>query len=62
MQCFIPFSEELVEQHPDLLRTGLVPYSEEFMSYEMQFEVLSPIEAANMDSTGFSKPATLKVL
>ncbi len=62
MQCFIPFSEELVEQHPDLMEAGLVPYREEFMSYEMKFEVLSPKEAANMDSTGFSNKVTVKVL
>ena len=62
MQCFIPFSEELVEQHPELMDAGLVPYREEFMDYAMQFEVLTPTEAANMDSTGFSGKATLKVL
>ena len=62
MQCFIPFSEELVEQHPELMEAGLVPYREEYMDYAMKFEVLSPAEAANMESTGFCGKEKLKVL
>ena len=42
MQCFIPFSEEMLEQHPELLAGGLVPFREEFLNYTMEFEVLSP--------------------
>ena len=42
MQCFIPFSEEVLEQHPELLAGGLVPFREEFLNYTMEFEVLSP--------------------
>ena len=62
MQCFIPFSEELVEQHPELMEAGLVPYREEFMKYVMQFEVLTPTEAANMETTGFTSNVKLKLL
>jgi hypothetical protein len=62
MQCFIPFSEELVEQHPELMEAGLVPYREEFMKHMMQFEVLTPTEAANMETTGFTSNVKLKVL
>ncbi|MCP4791475.1 MAG: hypothetical protein GY881_14675 [Gammaproteobacteria bacterium] len=62
MQCFIPFSEELVEQYPELKEASLVPYCEDFMDYTMKFEVLTPAEAANMDSTGFAGKEKLKVL
>ena len=62
MQCFIPFSEELVEQHPELMEAGLVPYREEYMDYAMTFEVFSPAEAANTESTGFCGKEKLKVL
>ena len=41
MQCFIPFSEEVLEQHPELLAGGLVPFREEFLNYTIEFEVLS---------------------
>ena len=62
MQCFIPFSEELVEQHPELMDASLVPYREEFMDYAMKFEVLTSEEAANMESTGFYGKEKLKAL
>ena len=45
MQCFIPFSEEVLEQHPELLAGSLVPFREEFLNYTMEFEVLSPNQA-----------------
>ena len=48
MQCFIPFSEEVLEQHPELLAGGLVPFREEFLNYTMEFEVLSPNQANHL--------------
>jgi hypothetical protein len=32
----------VLEQHPELLAGGLVPFREEFLNYTMEFEVLSP--------------------
>jgi len=54
MQCFIPFSEEVVEQHPDLLASGLVPFREEYLYNTMEFQVLSPDQAQNLAPTGFT--------
>jgi len=54
MQCFIPFSEEVIEQHPDLMASGLVPFREEYLHYNMEFEVVSPDQAERLDTTGFS--------
>ena len=54
MQCFIPFSEEVVEQHPELLTSGLVPFREEFLYDAMEFQVLSPDQAKNLAPTGFT--------
>jgi hypothetical protein len=54
MQCFIPFSEEVIEQHPDLMASGLVPFREEYLHYTMEFEVVSPEHAERLDTTGFS--------
>jgi hypothetical protein len=48
MQCFIPFSEEVLEQHPELLAGGLVPFREEFLNYTVEFEVLSPNQAKHL--------------
>ena len=48
MQCFIPFSEEVLEQHPDLMASGLVPFREEYLHYTMEFEVISPQQAAKL--------------
>ena len=48
MQCFIPFSEEVLEQHPELLAGGLVPFREEFLNYTLEFEVLSPNQANHL--------------
>ena len=53
MQCFIPFSEEVVEQHPELLANGLVPFREEYLYNTMEFQVLSPDEASQLAPTGF---------
>jgi hypothetical protein len=54
MQCFIPFSEEVLEQHPELLASGLVPFREEYLHYTMEFQVVSPDQAKNLATTGFS--------
>jgi len=54
MQCFIPFSEEVLEQHPELLASGLVPFREEYLHYTMEFEVVSPDQVTGLASTGFS--------
>ena len=54
MQCFIPFSEEVLEQHPELLAGGLVPFREEYLHYTMEFEVVSPDQAKNLAPTDFS--------
>ena len=54
MQCFIPFSEEVLEQHPELLASGLVPFREEFLYATMEFQVLSPDQAKNLAPTGFT--------
>ena len=54
MQCFIPFSEEVLEQHPELLASGLVPFREEFLYDTMEFQVLSPDQAKNLEPTGFT--------
>ena len=54
MQCFIPFSEEVLEQHPELLASGLVPFREEYLHYTMEFQVASPDQAKNLATTGFS--------
>lgn len=53
MQCFIPFSEEVVEQHPELLANGLVPFREEYLYNTIEFQVLSPDEASQLAPTGF---------
>jgi hypothetical protein len=54
MQCFIPFSEEVLEQHPELLASGLVPFREEYLHYTMEFEVLTPDQVKNLAPTTFS--------
>ena len=54
MQCFIPFSEEILEQHPELLASGLVPFREEYLHYTMKFEVVTPDQAKNLAPTTFS--------
>jgi|TARA_B110000503_G_scaffold68947_1_gene107615 hypothetical protein len=54
MQCFIPFSEEVLEQHPDLLASGLVPFREEYLHYTVELEVVSPDRAKNLAPTDFS--------
>jgi len=54
MQCFIPFSEEVLEQHPELLASGLVPFREEYLHYTMEYLVVSPDQAENLATTGFS--------
>ena len=54
MQCFIPFSEEVLEQHPELLASGLVPFREEFLYDTMEFQVLSPDQAESLAPTGFT--------
>lgn len=54
MQCFIPFSEEVLEQHPELLASGLVPFREEYLYNTMEYQVLSPDEAKNLAPTGFT--------
>jgi hypothetical protein len=54
MQCFIPFSEEVLEQHPELMAGGLVPFREEYLHYTMEFEVVSPEQAKHLAVTGFS--------
>ena len=59
MQCFIPFSEELLEQHPDLMQFGLVPYSEDFLEYSVS---VLPVEDPNMVDAGGSSKAKRQVL
>jgi len=54
MQCFIPFSEEVLEQHPELLASGLVPFREEYLYYTMEFEVVSPEQAKTLATKDFS--------
>ena len=54
MQCFIPFSEEVLEQHPELLASGLVPFREEYLHYTMEYLVVSTDQAENLATTGFS--------
>ena len=54
MQCFIPFSEEVLEQHPELLASGLVPFREEYLHYNMEFEVLSPDQVSHLMAADFS--------
>lgn len=58
MQCFIPYSEEVLEQHPELLAGGLVPFREEYLHYTMEFEVVTPDQAKNLAATGFSLEAS----
>ena len=54
MHCFIPFSEEVLEQHPELLASGLVPFREEYLHYTMEFEVVSPDQAKILAPTDCS--------
>ena len=54
MQCFIPFSEEVLEQHPELLAGGLVPCREEYLHYTMEFEIVSPDQAKSLAPTDCS--------
>jgi hypothetical protein len=60
MQCFIPFSEEVLEQHPELLASGLVPFREEYLHYTMEFEVVSPDQAKNLAPTDCSLKESIK--
>ena len=39
MQCFIPFSEELLEQVPDFRQMRLVPFDDQQIDYVMGYEV-----------------------
>jgi len=55
MQCFIPFSEEVVEQHPELMAGGLVPFREEYLHYTMEFEILSPEQEQTLSIASFRK-------
>ena len=59
MQCFIPFSEELVEQYPDLMQCGLVPYREEFLEYTVNS---IPVEDANMVNAGGNSKEKQQIL
>jgi hypothetical protein len=59
MQCFIPFSEELLERYPDLMQCGLVPYSEDFLEYSVS---VLPVEDTNMVDAGGSSKAKRQVL
>lgn len=63
MQCFIPFSEEVLEQHPDLMAGGLVPFREEYLHYAMEFELISPEQTKFLLPTecSFKGEASLKV-
>lgn len=40
MHCFIPFSELIVEQYPELLEGGLVPYSEAYQQSNIAYEII----------------------
>ena len=62
MNCFIPFSEELVEQHPELMSTALVPFKEEYIPYTFKFEVHTPSEAANLEIAEFTGNQIQKVM
>lgn len=47
MHCFIPFSEVLIEEHPELMDSGLVPYSEEYRQFCVAGEIMPVVEADN---------------
>jgi hypothetical protein len=38
----------VLEQHPELLAGGLVPFREEFLNYTVEFEVLPPNQAKHL--------------
>ena len=40
MHYFIPFSELIVEQYPELLEGGLVPYSEAYQQSNIAYEII----------------------
>jgi hypothetical protein len=56
MHCFIPFSEVLVEQYPELLDSGLVPYSEEYRQCSIEYEIIpvAVVKKPHGDETGLS--------